>query len=108
MANEDITEFGGEERNEYVDDKQQNEISPRNHQSKQCADDLKEKLVRKCRYLYLYTVKNEDLELQMKYEREQQKMLSKLYRLNTKDIDVDHILFKDSRNNVNVTRLQYK
>jgi hypothetical protein len=109
LGNEDSTELGVEERNEYVDDKQQNELSPRNQRpSKQCANDLSEKIIRKCRYLYLYTVKNEDLEMQMRYEREQQKMLSQLYRLNTKDIDVDYILFKDSRNNVNVTRLQYK
>jgi hypothetical protein len=67
-----------------------------------------EDVIRKCQFLYLYTEKDEQLEIQMRYERERERMLGQLYRVRTKDIDVDHLLFKDPKNNVNVTRLQYK
>lgn len=66
-----------------------------------------EDVIRKCKFLYLYTEKNEQLEIQMRYERERERMISQLYKVKTKDIDVDHLLSKDPRNTVNVTRLQY-
>jgi hypothetical protein len=67
-----------------------------------------EDVLRKCQYLYLYTEKDEQLEIQMRYEKERERMLSQVYRVKTKDIDVDHLLFKDPKNTVNVTRLQYR
>jgi hypothetical protein len=107
----DNTQLGIENKSvedKSIDDNQQKEVSRSQRQSKQHVDTLNEKVVKKCKYLYLYTVKNEELEMQMKYEREQQRMLSQIYRVRTKEIDVDHLLFKDPRNTVNVTRLQYK
>ncbi len=66
-----------------------------------------EQVIRKCRYLYLLTEKDEQLEIEMRYERERQRMMNQLYKVKTKEIDVDYLLTKDPRNNVNVTRLQY-
>jgi hypothetical protein len=75
-------------------------------QSQTSKQDLtNEEVIKKCRYLFLYTEKDEQLEIQMRYERERERMMAQIYKVKTKDIDIDYLLTKDPRNMINVTRL---
>jgi hypothetical protein len=62
-------------------------------------------VVEKCKYLFFCTERNEQLESQIRYERERLKMLGQMYKTKTKNIDVDSLLYKDPKNMVDVTRL---
>lgn len=112
ITHPNTTEYDIQKQNDGQDqlDKQDKPDKGQSHSTKNNSKQMvtNEDVIRKCKFLYLYTEKDEQLEIQMRYEREREKMLSQLYRVKTKDIDVDHLLFRDPKNNVNVTRLQYK
>jgi hypothetical protein len=88
-------------------DNNDNKQLGKNEKSRQNTHTSREDVIKKCKYLYLITEKDEQLEIQMRYERERQKMMGQIYKVKTKDINVDVLLYKDPKSVVNVTRLQY-
>jgi hypothetical protein len=68
-------------------------------------DKLNNDIIKKCKFLYIYTEKDEHLEMEIKYEHERERLMNQLLRVKTKEINIDSLLAKDTRNNVNVMKL---
>jgi hypothetical protein len=67
----------------------------------QSANTLEKQMIQKqiteekCKYLYIYMDYDEQLALQIQCEQERNKMIAKLMRKSTKDIEIDAMLSKD-------------
>jgi hypothetical protein len=72
--------------------------------SKQKKIHVNEDLEDKCKYLYVYMEYDEELRNIMQYESEKHKMMNKLLRNATKDIEVDSLLSRES-SHVKLTKL---
>lgn len=64
-----------------------------------------EAVVNKCKYLYLLTFHDEKKAIEMRYERERQKMMSKMMKTSTKDVEIDALLARDPREYIHITKL---
>lgn len=59
----------------------------------------------KCQYLFIYMDYDERLRYELELERERNKMMSKLMRTSTKDVEIDSLLMRDPKNDVHITKL---
>jgi hypothetical protein len=57
----------------------------------------------KCQYLFIYTDYDQHKLYEMQHERDRYRMLSKLMRTNTKEVEIDSMLMRDP--NVSITKL---
>jgi hypothetical protein len=83
---------------EEVDVKYKNKIKNEVHQKD-------EEVINKCQYLYIYMDYDQQLMYEMERERDKNRMMSKLMRTATKEVEVDGLLMKDHRNDVSITKL---
>jgi hypothetical protein len=58
----------------------------------------------KCQFLFIYTTYDQQKLYEMEHEREKYRMMSKLMRTATKEVEIDNILMRD--HNVSITKLQ--
>lgn len=68
--------------------------------------DYDRRLREKLKYLYIYTEVDEQANFDLQIEKERRQMMAKLMRNATKEIEVDWILSKDTRDLVCVSKLQ--
>lgn len=59
----------------------------------------------KCQYLFIYMEYDEQLRYELELERERNKMMSKLMRTSTKEVEIDSLLMRDPKNDVHITKL---
>lgn len=68
-------------------------------------DDDNNDIQEKCSYLYILTEYDTQLKYEVDMERERTRMMAKLMRASTKEVDIDTLLMRDPRNEVQVVKL---
>lgn len=94
-------------------DKMQNEVEDyeskhkqqHKHQHKHKPNEISREVDEKCQYLFIYMDYDEQLKYEIELERERNKMMSKLMRTSTKEVEIDSLLMRDPKNDVNITKL---
>jgi len=59
----------------------------------------------KCQYLFIYMEYDDQMRYAIDMERERNKMMAKLMRTSTKEVEIDSLLMRDPKNDVHVTKL---
>jgi len=59
----------------------------------------------KCQYLFIYMDYDDHMRYEIDRERERTRMMAKLMRASTKEVEVDSLLMRDPRNDVHITKL---
>jgi hypothetical protein len=113
MINKSIRyqEIDYEGRNNIIeDDIYRDDISQERNEQSSSKKNKKDKNERntivddKCQYLFVYTDYDQQKLYEMEREREKNRMMSKLMRSSTKEVEIDNILMKDGYN-VSITKL---
>lgn len=73
--------------------------------SEQNAKHIDDRVTEKCQYLFVYMDYDDKLKYEMDLERERLRMMTKLMRSSTKDVEVDSLLMRDPKNDVYVMKL---
>lgn len=87
------------------DEKETGNHKHTNKQKSKAQHDTGQDVDEKCQYLFIFMEYDEQIRYELEIERERNKMMAKLMRSSTKDVEIDSLLMRDPKNDVHVTKL---